>query len=725
MLSSLYFLINALEAAALAAFMLSVKSSKQERIFLDLSVSRLVIVVAIIGVALFFLFLAVRSLMAEKKQKALIEKFLVSETAIWLALVLSAALIFGALFMLTRPADSLGSSRLIVQRLEPILAWMAVFGTQTLFFVFSWYSAYFMDNGDHKNVAAVEKELLPLFGMFAGLVIIKLALVAANSFGPVGRGDEMTYYTMADSLYYDIFTPRDYNHYQYPPLYPLSLVVTLVFKGWAFEGVKLINVFLSSSIIIPTYFISKKFVDVKKSLLVAFLACLIPYHFVFPRRIVSENLFLPLFFWALFITFTVPANKRSRLIWDLANGLIIGLLYLTRYITLATIPFFMLAWWIKPFEGERSLYKPGFKKTLHALLMAAVIVATYSPWVVAGVQDGVAANLMLGFGVAAKTTAGQLTIQRLLMWAVLYAFYFILVAAPVFSLLIVSLRQMDFKNWRHGFTRWIIQTFLIMGGFYAAVTRHSWRAFYNREIPSAIMGRYLIVFSVVYFIIAVAALMRFKKTDFRSRKQFILAALVVPFLLVVLAYLTLIKGVIIPTDGDLIKSQGSADAFYIQTLGGFFLPLVFMIDAMTCYLMWKEKRKLAVTTLAAMLVVYYIAGLPSYFQDLLNYQTYPFLASRIARLAPQPDPKSGASESFTVFVPFEREPENDDEIFNGLYTRGFENTIVETYTDEAVAQMATRIGFIIKDAASTEEENPLVEPIQFNGREFLILPIEK
>ncbi len=257
----------------------------------------------------------------------------------------------------------------------------------------------------------------------------------------------------------------------------------LVFGTYAFDGIKLLNVLASSSVIFPVYFIARHFMGRKQSLLAVLLTCLIPYHLVFPRRILSENLFFPLFIWTVFITFAKPKNARMRLPWDLLNGAMLAVLYLTRYITLAAIPFFVLAWWVKPFEGEPGLFKPGWKKFGHLVGMGAALLLTFSPWLIAGLREGVNLKLVLGFGVASKTDPAQLTLYNLVIWIVLYASYYVLVAAPVLNLLLAAFTQLDLKKWREDLGRLVFQVLALMAGFYLAVTRHSWRAIQQRSPP--------------------------------------------------------------------------------------------------------------------------------------------------------------------------------------------------------------------------------------------------
>jgi len=722
MIFRIYFLLTALETFLLSAYMASVGSTEQASVVLGLSLSRLALVVITFLAGLVILNFAIRPLFQGQSRYDFEHRFLYSEKRVWLGFLAGLAAAAIGLFLLTRQINVFGDLKLVYQRLEPALVWLVVTGVQTSFFCAVWYCARFLGQEENRDADAIQKELLPLFGLFAVFLIVKLAFVSSTAYGPLGRGDEMTYYDTADALYRGFFSPKDSNHY--PPLYPLSLVVTLVFKAWTFEGIKLLNAVFSSSLIFPVYFIARLHVDKKHAFLAALLSCFIPYHLVFPRRILSENLFFPLFSWAMLITYAQPKTPRYRLAWDIVNGALVAALYLTRYITLASIPFFLLSWWIKPFQGEISLFKPGIRKAAHFAILILAMLLVFSPWLILGLREGVPLKLLLGFGIASRTTEAQLTIPRFLEWVLLYACYFILVAAPVLQLLLVSLRQIDIKNWRKGFNRLIIQVLALMAGFYAAVTRHSWRAYYNADLPSAIMGRYLIVFSVLYFIIAVIAVDRFKPENYKSPWHFIVFAQIVPFGLVTFAYFTLIKGMVVPTDGDLLKSLGSVDGFLTEILGPLFFVLLFIAYGLINWFLYHGKRWSAVNLLVAGVMIYYAIGIPSYYRNLMDYQTYPYLARQISRMLPPPDSKSGQAERVTVFLPRERTNKSGAEIYNGLRTHGFDRTLIEGYSQDAVEDMSTDKGFIIVRLPDemAREDLPIIE---INEMQFQIIEIGK
>jgi hypothetical protein len=364
------------------------------------------------------------------------------------------------------------------------------------------------------------------------------------------------------------------------------------------------------------------------------------------------------------------------------------------------------------------------RKLLYFAGFCLALLLVFSPWLIDGLGEGVPLKLLLGFGVTSRTTQAQLTIPRLLIWIVLYACYFLLVAAPVLNLLLISLWKFESRNWRQGFERWIIQTLALMAGFYAAVTRHSWRAYYNADLPSAIMGRYLIVFSVIYFIIAVVCVDRFQPAKFKSRWGFTFFSQLLPLGLVAFAYFTLIKGAVFPTDGNLLKSLGSVDAFFTEILGPLFFLLLFLVFAATNWLIYHGKPNRALVFLTAGLVIYYALGIPSYYKDLMEYQTYPYLARQISRMLPPPDPKSGQAERISVFLPEERTNKSGAEIYNGLRTHGFTRTIIEGYSEETVSQMTTDTGFIIILLPDDLEQSDL--PVwEINDMQFQIIPIKR
>jgi hypothetical protein len=241
-------------------------------------------------------------------------------------------------FILTREKAKFMNYETIYNRLEPVFAWLILVGIQISLFAALWYCANFLNYDRSPEPSFSSSELPILLGVFGIFVVLKILLITSNSYGPLGSGDEMTYYDMTDSFYRGFFSIVQSHHY--PPLYPLAIMPALVFKTYAFEAIKVLNALYSSSVIFPAYFLARHFLGRRNSLIAVVLTCLTPYHLVFPRRILSENLYFPLFIWTVLITFTLPRSKRFRLPWDLLNGAMLSVIYLTRFISLAAFPAF-------------------------------------------------------------------------------------------------------------------------------------------------------------------------------------------------------------------------------------------------------------------------------------------------------------------------------------------------------------------------------------------------
>jgi hypothetical protein len=187
-----------------------------------------------------------------------------------------------------------------------------------------------------------------------------------------------------------------------------------------------------------------------------------------------------------YLIFVRPADDHYRLAWDCLTGFALGLLYLTRYISLALIPFLLLVWWLKPFTGAERIFRLYPRKLVYLSAVLLVTALTYLPWIIVGNVNGLPLSQMLGFGIAADTNPVQLTVVNLLKWILLYAGYYILLAAPVLNMLLIGMGKKG--SWQDEETRWKIFMFVLLLAFGIAIVRHSWRADYNLELPKRLMG---------------------------------------------------------------------------------------------------------------------------------------------------------------------------------------------------------------------------------------------
>ena len=144
------------------------------------------------------------------------------------------------------------------------------------------------------------------------------------------------------------------------------------------------------------------------------------------------------------------------------------------------------------------------------------------------------------------------------------------------------------------------------------------------------------------------------------------------------------------------------DGFMIETLGSFFYILIFAIYTLINIFLWLKQKKKAQIIFVLGLIIYFTAGLPTYYDTLLDYQTYPWLAKQISELAVFADIKGGDFEKISVFLPHDSTSKNRAEIYNGLRVRGIDNTVIEINSHESIDDMQTSEGFIIEKFDKTE-----------------------
>ena len=360
-----------------------------------------------------------------------------------------------------------------------------------------------------------------------------------NAHGPIHFNDEITYWRMAKSIFDGSFSVTQY--YNIPPLYAISLLPAFYFfpLDFSYEGIKIINVLLISSVVFPSYCILRKTLNKPISLIISSLLMIYPSQLVFSRSMLSENLFYPLFLWIMFLSTTNLFKKDKKILEEIIIGILLGLLMLTRYISVALLPGFFLIWWIKPFEDERGFLLISWKKLFHALLIVSMTLLTYSAWIAFGLKDSVPFLDLFGFSIASKTVPDQLTFSRLFSWIIFYFSYTVLLSAPYLLLLLATSSSLKTSNWREFKNRWLISVIIIEAFFLIASIRHSWKAFYNIPDPMKIQGRYIMVFGPL-FILSFGILAFGNKYDVDPKKLFI--KFIISIILILASYSILFKG---------------------------------------------------------------------------------------------------------------------------------------------------------------------------------------
>lgn len=708
-----------LETLTLLAINLVTGSAASEQVFLNLSANRLILVAVIIVIILLAAWLFYLTF---KKQADVID-FLSNSTRIFLLVVFSFSAIVVDLLLLSLNSKNLGDYAQVYLNFKPFLVWGYVAALQTWLFSVTWFGHLFIGQAQNQNQRKYADELMLVLGIFMLLVVLKLVLVIPTAYGPVIRGDELRYFQMANYLYYGNFFIENINHSPY--LYPLMISVAFAFGNHTYDVIKILNVLYSSSIVFPLFLIARKYFSKKHALLVTLVASVLPYHLLFPRLVMSENLFFPLLLWVIFFVLHHPEPKRLRLPWYLMAGIAIGLLYMTRYITLAIIPMLLVAWWLIYPDGNRGFFTPSRQKLIAALVVAIGVVWGYSPWLFSGIHAGVSIRTLLGFGIASETTASQLTLGNLMIWLVIYLCYFILMAGPVLPLFF-AFPMSQFNKWKKASRDWYVLTGALLVGFLAACVRHSWRAIYNGQIPTRIMGRYILYFTPLFIIAALLAVQEARREQSLATKRRVLLNLLSSLALVALAYGVLLKNLFHFHDGNLINILGSVDGAYFNYLGLYYFVLLLVIYGCIGYLNWRHNFADLITVNLTMLIVFYLVGTPAYYRDLLSYQEYQYIGSRLVEMHLSPEQPVGSN--IRIITPPDATERDRGLLSNTIYfyhLSDFYLDSIENYSTDGISEEnpsdTQRITILHIEDESAQQEYPQGIPVRFGDNFYVIL----
>lgn len=462
---------------------------------------------------------------------------------------------------------------------------------------------------------------IPLLG-FLILCLIKALIVLPMADGPVSFGDELGYRNYSYQWFH-YGTQQGSPHY--PMVYPIAMMASFLMKDW-YMAMKVLNILYSSLTIIFLYLIARLYLDEKKSALFMIVGATIPFQFTFPAMILSENVFFPLLLLVIYITL-YPFKQKSgydeagyakvQVSWfvtDILLGVCICALCLTRFIAIVTVPVFALVWFMKMWDQ-----KVRFRYILlRGSLIVITIVVCYLPWYLIWC-DKFPFKEIIGFGITSKTNPEQLTMKRLILSAAFYIAYYILLASPMILWLVYSLISVELKKLCGAYNRLWIMVYGIMGAFFVAVTRHSWRASYNYPTYYRIMGRYLIIFPILFILLALVT--REKWTTNHKEKTIlgaVIAAMIsgISFGAVVFSYLLDIKGTFYPLSDKFLSWKGAVDGYKMGVIGtkwlvgiGIAMLIIWALD----FVDFKKLQKNGVAVIVVMLVLLQLWGMKDYY----------------------------------------------------------------------------------------------------------------
>lgn len=442
------------------------------------------------------------------------------------------------------------------------------------------------------EINSKKNAVIALILVYCAAVIFTIIFINPLAYGPSHFGDEVTYWKMALSFFNGDFSLHKHHHS--PPLYSLSLMPAFYFffPGKAYAVAKILNAFYFTSAIFPSYLLTRQFLSRNKSLAVAAFLLLNPAQIIFPGRILSENIFFPLLMWAILISYVnfFPSDSRNRKFQDFLLGILITLLFLTRYIGLVMIPALLLVWWLKQDHTGNHPFSISREKISGLVFIFIPITSILGLWVFAGLIDNLTIKEILGFSIASNPLPEQLTIYRLMMWIIFYLSYTILLSAPFLPFLINLISNFNFADWREGSNRWMISLLIIIFFLLVACIRHSMRASYNYPDPEKLQGRYIFFFSHLFLITASMA----AKNDFKANFRF--KSLVLSSILFLTSYAILYWGIIFID--YLLKNSASSPFGGFISLMGFWYVFLTLLIAFSYYYLSLKRMRLSLKSLA-------------------------------------------------------------------------------------------------------------------------------
>jgi len=304
----IYLNLCSVETLGLIIYNLMIGSQPQERVLFNLSLTRAVIVV---GLGAVFLGLVLATWLSFKNQgfKDFLSKKYCNSRLLLVLILLSTLLLASDLYLISLNSSRLGKFTQLYKNFEPFMVWIYLISLQTWLFLIVWFGYLFTGKTDLEERLKDSGELLILFGIFTASVMIKILFVIPSAFGPAIRGDEMHYFQAAHNLFDATYNLQNISHA--PVFYPMMLSVAFVFTENAYPVIKILNVLFFSSIVFPIFLIARNFFSRKEALLISALTCLLPFHFIIPRMVLSENLYFPIFLWTILLVSFAPRDPKG------------------------------------------------------------------------------------------------------------------------------------------------------------------------------------------------------------------------------------------------------------------------------------------------------------------------------------------------------------------------------------------------------------------------------
>lgn len=377
--------------------------------------------------------------------------------------------------------------------------------------------------------------------MFLVAILLKTCVLGWKQ-GPMLFFDELYYKENAFSLH----TLTGYATAHYPPLYSLILSVSFFFDDF-FSAMQFINVVISSTVVFPAWLMARRYMGRAPAYLVGAIVLLLPFHWLMPAYVMSENLAMPLVLTMVWLaTKPLPKKRLPAVVQVLATYLVAGLMVLTRYQLVVLMVVCSVHMALKLFWFEKDTAAALFSKWQRVLLVLSLYIvgllgllglALASPSLMDSIK-----NTVLHFVSMETTPEGSVVDHSVpgasfLQWLAWYLAYLLLAVAPFVLPFLLHIKEYLSDIIHKKYNGLLLFTFLCYGALVFVAVRHSWLAGYNRPIPHSVIGRY-ISYAVPLLVITIAIMMAKRdRKVFSQSSTFV--AFAVALVLVSLSYYSL------------------------------------------------------------------------------------------------------------------------------------------------------------------------------------------
>ncbi len=369
----------------------------------------------------------------------------------------------------------------------------------------------------------MNKEIKKLLIITLILIVIKVLFSLLVS-TPTIYSDEFIYIKNAQSFFQNMeISLNGLKTAIYPPLYSILLSLSFIFQNVniAYILMKIINTILSTLIIIPTYLLTKEFLDKKKSLIVAGIIGILPMIMVFTPFIMSENLFYTLYLTSIYFIYKTLTKKENK--YSILAGISIGLTYLTKFAGISLVAIVILILIYKIYKKEYSYIK-------FAIIMGLVSLVVISPWIIRnGLTFGFTLSGLLG-QYANEAPSQASSIYSIIIWFFIDLGYLILASGiiPIFFILSNLKKNLKDKKIRILAILTLISVLVILAGS----AQHGKSAIKEntdiQDLSGRIIGRYL---DTTIPILIIFSLILFYKNKDNNKSKKLLSLILIPFIL--------------------------------------------------------------------------------------------------------------------------------------------------------------------------------------------------